>query len=281
MPPDTVRALLEEARTRLEKAGCDTPGLDARLLLQRAGSLSREDIILDPARQLSADALTAFAGLIARRTAREPVSRILGEREFYGRVFQVTTAVLDPRADTETLIDAALGAMRPDARILDLGTGSGAIIVTLLAECPGAAGVATDISAEALAVARANAERLGVADRLQFLSGDWFDPVAGTFDLIVSNPPYIPRGAIAALSADVRDFDPHIALAGGEDGLDPYRAIARGASAHLAADGAILVEIGAGQEGDVAEIFEASGLRFASRHRDLGSHDRCLVFSQP
>ncbi len=335
MPSDTVQELLEDAKTKLAEAGCETPLLDARLLLQHAAGFSREDIILLTERVLEESTANNFAELIARRAAREPVSRILGEREFYGRVFQVTPSVLDPRPDTETLIDAGLGILHgplhPTPRsgeggerqraggavapgegphpsraegsarhpgsspgqalphplggegkmILDLGTGSGAIIVTLLAECPDAIGVASDLSLEALAVARANAERLGVADRLQFVHGDWFSPVSGRFDLIVSNPPYIPAQDIAALSPDVRDFDPALALAGGADGLDPYRHIAAGAASHLRDGGTVLVEIGAGQAEAVEAIFAAAKFRPAARHFDLGRHVRCLMFGQP
>jgi release factor glutamine methyltransferase len=218
--------------------------------------------------------------MVARRENREPVSRILGEREFYGRRFVVTPDVLDPRPDTETLIDAALKLLRPGARILDLGTGTGAIIITLLAQRPDCTGTATDISAAALAVARANAERIGVAGRLQLAQGNWFGAVAGTFDLIVSNPPYIPDRDIASLAPDVRRFDPGLALAGGADGLDPYRSIALGASGHLAANGMLIVEIGAGQADSVETIFSSAHFRPLARYADLGGHDRCLAFGR-
>ncbi len=162
------------------------------------------------------------------------MSRILGEREFYGRIFSVTPDVLDPRPDTETLIDAALKLMPPSARLLDLGTGSGVIMVTLLAERPDASGVAVDLSPSALAVARANAERNGVAARLTLHSGEWFEPVGDErFDLILSNPPYVPEAEIEGLAPDVREHDPRLALAGGPDGLEAYRAIAAGAMRHL------------------------------------------------
>lgn len=278
MPPDRLADLLAAATARLKAAGADTPTLDARLLLQAAAGLSREELILGPDRQLSPAELGRFADFVARRERHEPVSRILGDREFYGRSFMVTPATLDPRPDTETLIDAALPLMPPGARILDLGTGTGAIAVTLLAERPDASGVATDLSPEALDVAARNAARTGVADRLRFLQGAWFSPVHGVFDLIVSNPPYIPAGDIAGLDADVRDFDPVLALAGGADGLDAYRAIASGAAAHLVAGGHVLVEIGAGQAEDVTAVFAENGFRLASRHDDLGGHVRCLGF---
>lgn len=279
MPPETVRSLLEAAKRQLVAAGCETPMLDARILLQHVAGLSREDIIMEPERIILTPLAAKFAELLARRVTHEPVSRILGEREFYGRIFRVTPDVLDPRPDTETLIDAALGLLKPDARILDLGTGSGAIAITLLAESPEATGLATDMSPAALAVAEANARELGVADRLAFALGDWFGPVEQHFDLIVSNPPYIRQGDIAGLASDVRDFDPLPALSGGQDGLDAYRHIAKDARGALEPLGMVLVEIGAGQEFDVTAIFEVTGFSPAGRFSDIGGHVRCLSFA--
>lgn len=278
MPPDELARLLAQAAQRLTAAGSDTPVLDARLLLQVAAGISREDLILGPDRPLTPEQRARYEAFIARRERHEPVSRILGEREFYGRLFTVTPDTLDPRPDTETIIDAALGLMPKGARILDLGTGTGAIAITLLAERPDASGMATDLSEQALGVARANAERLGVADRLTFLKGRWFEPVEGHFDIILSNPPYIPEDEIAGLSPDVRNFDPRLALVGGADGLDPYRTIASEAARHLAPAGHVLVEIGAGQADAVSAIFAASGFLASGRHKDLGGHVRCLVF---
>lgn len=280
MPPDHLASLLAAATARLKAAGSDTPTLDARLLLQAAAGLTREDLILGPDRQPTPAQRACFESFIARREAHEPVSRILGEREFYGRAFRVTPDTLDPRPDTETIIEAALPLMAKGARLLDLGTGTGAIAITLLAERPDASGIATDLSPAALAVARENAARLGVADRLTLVEGNWFAPVAGTFDIVLSNPPYIPSGDIASLSPDVRHFDPALALSGGTDGLAPYRIIASGAAAHLAAGGHVLVEIGAGQADDIEAIFAAAGFRRAGRHRDLGGHDRGLAFNR-
>lgn len=275
-----VRALIDAARRKLAGAGIESAALDARLLLQAAAGLRHADIAADPDRQIATETAEAFHRYVARRAAHEPVSRILGEREFYGRIFQVTPAVLDPRPDTETLIGEALKHVKPGARILDLGTGSGAIIVTLLAECTTATGVATDLSGAALEVARKNAERLGVGDRLQAVHCSWFDSVAGCFDIIVSNPPYIALPEIAGLAPDVRDFDPLRALDGGPDGLAAYRRIASGAGAHLAPGGRIIVEIGAGQEGAVAALFKVSGFNLSAIKSDLGGHVRCLVFAR-
>jgi len=280
MPPDSARRLIAEARRGFEAAGIDTAALDARLLLQHAAGLAHEEIVADPDLEIGDGAAKRFHEWVARRAAREPVSRILGEREFHGRCFEVTQAVLDPRPDTETLIDAALALRPAPKRLLDLGTGSGAIIVTLLAEWPEAAGIATDLSAAALEVAQRNAIRHRVNERVGFLRGNWFDGVTGRFDLILSNPPYIPVGEIAGLAADVRDYDPPQALDGGPDGLEAYRRIAARAGGHLEPQGAVLVEIGAGQAAAVESIFRASGLTCRDRIADLGGHLRCLGFYQ-
>lgn len=273
-----VATLLKAARTALAGEGIATPALDARLLLQKTTGLSHDMIVADPTLIIAEDAVARFDAALSRRLAREPVSRILGWREFYGRCFALTPAVLDPRPDTETLVDAALKLLPRRPRILDLGTGSGAIVVTLLAERTDARGVAVDLSANALAVSLDNALAHGVADRLELLQGTWFEPVTGCFDLIVSNPPYIPDAVVPGLEPEVRDHDPGLALAGGEDGLTCYRAISGVASSHLNPRGIILVEIGAGQAADVTAIFRHNGLAAAGQYRDLGGHVRCLGF---
>jgi release factor glutamine methyltransferase len=228
------------------------------------------------------DVAARFASFTQRRRKSEPVSRILGNREFYGRSFQVTPDVLDPRADTETLIGAVLGLNgKGPLRILDLGTGSGAIAVTLLAELPEATAVASDLSAAALSVAKGNAEALGVAGRVSFVQTNWLEGIDGRFDLIVSNPPYVPLGDIAGLAPDVREFDPPRALDGGPDGLEAYRRIAGDAGGHLAPKGHVILEIGAGQENAVNNLLKAQGFVRESRHFDLSGHVRCLVFHKP
>lgn len=270
----TVKQLLADARVRLSET--ETPSLDARLLLQHAAGLSHAELVADPDHLISADIVAQYWALIARRVAYEPVSRILGTREFYGRSFQVTPDVLDPRADTETIVEVCL--KHETKRILDLGTGSGILAITLLAERPQATAVAVDVSAAALAVARGNAEALGVAHRLHFIEGSWFSRVEGQFDLIASNPPYIPEAEVPHLDVEVRDHDPHLALAGGDDGLACYREIARGAGAHLSRGGVVVLEIGAGQAEEVTAIFEAQRFRLTGQARDLGGHVRCLAF---
>jgi release factor glutamine methyltransferase len=280
---DALRKLIRQASKQLVARGIETAALDARLLLQAASGLRHEDIVAESDLVLSADVTARFWSLVERRCAFEPVSRIIGSREFYGRSFRVTADVLDPRADTETLVEAALALARGQGplRILDLGTGSGAIAVTLIAELPEAVAVATDLSVAALRVAKGNAEALGVADRASFVQANWFDGVDGLFDLIVSNPPYIPLGDIADLAADVREFDPPRALDGGPDGLEAYRRIASGAGGYLALKGHIILEIGARQEKKVNELFQAHGFVPGGCHFDLAGHVRCLVFNRP
>ena len=280
---DTRRALLKQAGELLAAGGIETAVLDARLLFQLAARLRHEDIVAEPDLVVPPEVVARFSIFIERRCKFEPVSRILGTREFYGRSFRVTPDVLDPRADTETLVGAALELAKgkESLRILDLGTGSGALAVTLLAELPEATAVASDLSAAALAVAKANAEALGVAGRASFVQANWFEGIGGRFDLIVSNPPYIPLSDIAGLAADVREFDPQRALDGGPDGLEAYRRLANGAGGHLAAKGHIVLEIGAGQENAVNELFTGQGFARESRHFDLVGHVRCLVFSRP
>ncbi len=280
---ETRRGLLKQAGERLSAVGIDSAALDARLLFQAASDLRHEDIVAEPDFVVPPEVAARFSMFTQRRCKFEPVSRILGTREFYGRSFRVTPDVLDPRADTETLIGAALGLAKGKGplRLLDLGTGSGAIAVTLLAELPEATAVASDLSAAALAVAKGNAEALGVAGRASFVPANWFEGIDGRFDLIVSNPPYIPLGDIAGLAPDVREFDPQRALDGGPDGLEAYRRLANGAGDHLTPEGHVVLEIGAGQENAVNELFTGQGFVRENRHFDLAGHVRCLDFSRP
>lgn len=285
MPPDTVGTALALLRRRLAAAGIETAALDARLLVMHALGLDHAALVAGPERPLSPSEAAAIEHMAQRRVARETVSRITGTREFYGRPFIVTGDTLDPRADTETLVEAAIAACRgrPPPRLLDLGTGTGVIALTLLLELPSATAVAADRSRAALAVAQRNALALGVADRLTLICSDWFAAIDGRFDLIVSNPPYIPSAAIAGLSAEVRLGDPAPALDGGPDGLAAYRAIAAGAAAHLNPGGLVLVEIGEGQDVDVERVFGVHGFRSPARGpariADLAGRVRVLGFS--
>lgn len=280
MPPETVRTLLAEGRRILAGQGIDTAALDARLLLQIACGLSHEEIVAAPDTDAGAEQAVTYRAMLARRAGRQPLSRISGTREFYGRPFLLAPSVLDPRPDTETVIDAVVERFRGRGpfRGLDLGTGSGIIAITLLCELPEAEMIATDVSPAALSVARANARQRGVIGRLSFVDTSWFVGIEGRFELIVSNPPYIPLAEIDRLEPEVREHDPRLALDGGLDGLEAYRRIAAGAEARLAPGGRVIVEIGAGQEDEVAAIFAIAGFHLYAVRADLAGRLRCLTF---
>jgi release factor glutamine methyltransferase len=272
----SIDQTLRAAAQTLAAAGIPDAAGDARHLLAHVLSVGRDRLLLRGPDPMPAEAETQLTAMLARRIAHEPVTRIIGQRLFWGRPFTVTPDVLDPRPDTETLIAAALDGPAP-ARLLDLGTGSGAIAVTLLAEWPDATGVATDISPAALAVAGQNAQSLGVADRLEMVLSDWFDSVAGRFDLIVSNPPYIATNEFPGLSPEVRLHDPAIALSPGDDGLAPYRTIASQSPAYLTPNGRVLVEIGWQQGADVMAIFRAAGWGGTRLILDMEGRDRVVI----
>jgi release factor glutamine methyltransferase len=282
MPTETVENLISEFRGRLATAGIASAALDARVLVLDALGLDRAAAIAEPNCKAEAGAVRRARDHLARRLRGEPVSRILGRREFYGRDFIVTPATLDPRPDTETVVETALQVLSgmPSPGILDLGTGSGAILVTILCEIGSAMGTGTDNSPAALAVACDNARRLGVGERATFMVADWLAGIDGRFDLIVSNPPYIRRGSIARLEIDVRDHDPLEALDGGPDGLDAYRRIAAGAASVLAPGGALVLEIGSDQAGQVAGIFGEHGYSCEKVARDLAGRDRVVVLKR-
>lgn len=269
---------LRAAVARLTQAGVDDPVRDARLLLAHAWGVPADRLTLHLPDPLPPQAATALAAALARRARREPVSHILGRRAFWGRDFIVTPDVLDPRPETETLIEQALRL--PFHRVLDLGTGSGAIVVTLLAERPQARGMGLDISAPALSVAARNAQALGVADRVDWVQSDWLTAVnfsgGAAFDLVVSNPPYIDAAEVETLSPEVRDHEPRIALTPGPDGLAPYRLLAVQAPRVMAPGGVLMVEIGHQQGAAVAAIFDGAGFSQVEIVPDLGGKDRVV-----
>jgi release factor glutamine methyltransferase len=262
--------------------GIDSPDLDARILVGHALGLDHAALAATATRSLNADEETSLAALAKRRIGGEPVARIVGQKEFWSLPLRIDAATLVPRPETETVVEAALaaidghGARARPLRIADLGTGSGAIVLALLYELPNAGGVGTDASARALAVARDNARRLGLT-RASFVACNMAAALRGPFDLIVSNPPYIASADIATLSREVRDFDPHLALDGGPDGLDAYRAIAATAPALLAPGGTLVVELGIGQMEPVAALFAAAGLALSPPRPDLNGVPRALV----
>jgi len=271
---EVKRALIKQFR----EAGLETPDLDTRALIMAAAGFTHTDIITRGAEPLLAQTLDEIADYAVRRLAGEPIDHILGYREFYGRAFRVSKDVLSPRPETEMLVDAALGLLKenPKACILDLGTGSGAIIISLLAEMKEIEGVAVDISKTALDIAQENAAEHNVEDRLKFLQGSWFTPVSGRFDIIVSNPPYITVRAMKSLDVEVKDYDPGLALSGGEDGLMAYRDILVKAANHLSPNGILLFEIGYDQGLSVSALLDEAGFTDISVHKDLSGHDRMI-----
>lgn len=274
----TVGRVLADARKALTEAGVESAALDARLLVAAALGATVEHVIAWPERSLDETAAARLGALLERRVAREPMAQILGRREFWSRDFAVTADVLTPRPDSETLIAAVLEQLdraRP-ARILDLGVGSGCLLLTLLSELPHATGVGVDRSAAALAVAARNAETLGVAARTTLVRGDWTAGLDGQFDVVVSNPPYIPRGDLATLPPEVR-HEPRMALDGGEDGLHCYRALAAGLPGVLTPTGFAVIEIGAGQAENVTGILRHAGLEPWQQRPDLSGAIRCLL----
>ena len=264
------------------QANLDSPEADARLLLGHALHLDRSGLMSEANRMLEAREVDAVSALAARRLKHEPVARIFGAKEFWSLTLDISEAVLVPRPDTETVVEAALdfvgraGQRLEKLRVLDIGTGSGALLLALLSELPNAIGTATDISAPALAIARANAERHGLGGRCSFVACDMAAPLQGPFDLIISNPPYIAHDEIATLVPEVRNYDPAIALDGGPTGLDGYRAIAAEAGRLLAPDGRIIVELGAGQEAAVRALFTKAGLQVGAARNDLAGIPRAL-----
>jgi release factor glutamine methyltransferase len=278
----TVGELLREVTRALQASGIELPALEARLLVGHALALSREALLAEPARPVGIGETRALQSLVARRRGHEPLAYILGEREFWSLPFRVGPEVLIPRPDSETLVETALGRFGESGdqpgRILDLGTGSGCLLLALLSEIPSAFGAGVDRSEPAVTLARANAARLGLGARSVFVCADWGSAfVAGRFDLIVANPPYIDGEGLAGLEPTVRRFEPEGALSGGLDGLDAYRALASQLPRLLSPAGFAVVEIGAGQRDPVARLLAAAGLEVVAAGRDLAGHDRCLV----
>lgn len=271
-------SLWTEVRRRLEAAGVETPVFDARLLLEAGAGVSRLDIVTDPRRPLTDEQVAAVDALTRRREAREPVGHIVGHRHFWTLELLVTPAVLIPRPETELLVETALQVIAPgtSARILDLGIGSGAILLAILVEREAVTGIGVDISDGALAVAQGNAQALGVIDRIELKQGDWDIALEGAFDLVVSNPPYIPTADIATLAPEVARFEPRLALDGGADGLDAYRAIIQRLPALLKPGGVFALEVGIGQAEAVAALAGHIGVVLEPPRRDLAGIPRIV-----
>ena len=275
-----ARPLLAEAAARLTAAGVPGARLDARILLGHVLGIESAAVFSLADTALPAGVASAFGALVGRRAASEPVSRIIGRREFWSLDFVLAPATLDPRPDSETLIEALL-ELRPNRAaalsILDLGTGSGCLLLAALSEYPRARGLGVDASEPCCAAAASNAARLGLAERTAFRAADWGGGIDGPFDVVLCNPPYIPTADIAALAPEVRLHDPRTALDGGIDGLDAYRALAACLPRLLDADGLALLEVGAGQAAAVAELMQAGGLSVIKVRPDLAGIPRCVA----
>ncbi len=279
-PAWTIETVLRWATDDFRARGIDTPRLDAELLLARALASTRIQLIVDAKRPLEGEELARFREYVKRRRTREPVAYILGEREFYGRTFRVDARVLIPRPDTEALVEVALHRTRHvslSMRALDLCTGSGCVAITLARERPTAQFRAADISEDALAVARDNALRLG-AYNVAFRCGDLFEAVApdSRFDAITANPPYVAAGEIASLQPEIRDHEPRLALAAGDDGLGVLQRLVAAAPCHLVAGGVLAVEVGAGEADAVTTFFAVAGFTEIERKRDYGRIERVV-----
>ncbi len=283
MPEAVARSLagtLDRATARLAAAGVPGPRRDASLLLIHAAGLSRVALLTEPGRTLSPARAAAFEGLIERRAGREPVSRLLGRREFWSLDFVLTPDCLDPRPDSETLVAAVLERVTERSaplRLLDLGTGSGCLLLALLSELPRATGLGTDIAEGAVRAARDNARALALEERACFVVADWGAGLGGSFDAVVCNPPYVAEAEFAALAPEVRRHEPRRALAGGDDGLAAYRAMAPALSRLARPGGIVALELGAGQSEAVTALLQAAGLVVEGVREDLSGTPRCLL----
>jgi release factor glutamine methyltransferase len=279
-PAGTVGACLCRAGQHLRAAAVDQPRLEARLLLAHAMGCRTEDLLREPRAPVPPEAAARFGELLRRRLGHEPVAHLLGEQEFWSLPFLVSPATLIPRPDSETLVEAAVDLF-PDRgrvrRVLDLGTGTGCLLLAALSEFGRATGLGVDRVPEAAALARRNAERLGLAARAGFIVSDWAAPVADLFDLVLSNPPYIESGAIPGLMPEVERHEPASALDGGADGLDAYRAVVAALPGLLAPGGRAVLELGQGQRAAVEAIARAEGLEPLGCRADLGGVERALI----
>lgn len=278
--PETVGALLCEAGGRLRAAGLEAPRAEARHLLAHALGTTAEALLRDPRAPVPPAAAAGFRDLVRRRAARVPLAHLTGRAGFWTLDLEVSPATLIPRPDSEALVEAAL-AGPPPRRVLDLGTGTGALLLAVLAEVPEATGVGVDLRPEAAALASRNAARHGLAGRAAFLAGDWAAAIAARFDLVLCNPPYIPTGEIPGLMPEVAAHEPASALDGGLDGLAAHRAVIAELPRLLAPGGRAVLEIGAGQAGAVGALAGAAGLRLLAVRPDLGGVPRAMVLENP
>lgn len=282
--PTTVGEILERSAFRLRAAGVAGPRRDARLLLAAALGVRADRILAWPERLLGPDEVARAEALVGRRAAREPVSRILGVREFWSLTFALSPATLDPRPESETLVEAVLARIADREAaigILDLGTGTGCLVLAILSELRAAWGMGVDLSEDALAVARTNADRLGLAERARFACVDWAEGLTGAWQVIVSNPPYIKEDEFETLAPEVRRYDPRPALVSGPDGLEALRTIVPQAARLLAPGGMLALEVGPDQADRMDGLLISAGLVPADRVRDLNGVERCLLAARP
>jgi release factor glutamine methyltransferase len=280
-----IASLLSRASSLLAAAGIDGAAREARLILQHVGAIPVATQIAFSERQVAAETVALFDQAVARRQQREPLSHILGYREFWSLPFRVTPDTLDPRADSETLVESVLDELKKtgadwqarDLRLIDFGTGTGCLLLALLSELPNARGLGIDLNPGAVTVARENAQALGLADRAAFQEGNWDQGLTESFDVVLSNPPYIPSGDIAGLQPEVARYEPHLALDGGSDGLSAYRSLAEVLLRRMKPDGLAALEVGAGQCADVVALMQKAGLRHLREARDLQGHERIVV----
>lgn len=281
-PGGSVGAFLCQAGQVLRAAGIEAPRREARLLLAHALGCREEELLRDARAPVPAPAAQAFAALLRRRAGREPMAYLLGATGFWTLTLEVSPATLIPRADSEAVVEAALAAFEAPERVrrvLDLGAGTGALLLAVLSEWPWASGVGVDVSPAAAALAARNAAANGMADRAAFLCGDWAEAIAGRFDLVLSNPPYVESGEVSRLMPDVARHEPARALDGGADGFDAYRRILQALPGLLAPGGRAVLEIGLGQRPGLEGLARAAGLRPAGVRRDLGGIERAVVLA--
>jgi release factor glutamine methyltransferase len=279
-PADTLGSVLAAAAAALAKAGCLEPRRRARRLVASALEISAAELLIDPDRMLDRTEASRLVGLVDRMTRGEPLSRVLGRREFWGLEFELSAATLDPRPESEILVETVLSRIADRGaplRVLDLGTGSGCLLLALLSELPAATGVGVDISEGAIRTARRNAKALRLDGRVRFFVGDWTSALAQRFDVVVANPPYVATAALSELPREVSRYDPRRALDGGEDGLAAYRQIAKNLLPLLTPFAVFAAEVGAGQAVEVAAIVGRCGLFVEATERDLAGIERCVV----
>lgn len=280
-----IASLLARGSNALSSAGIDGAAREARLILQHVSAIPVAAQIAFSERKVAAEAVALFDQAVARRRQREPLSHILGFREFWSLSFRVTRDTLDPRPDSETLIEAVLEELKQSGadwrtrnwRLVDFGTGTGCLLLALLSELPQAQGLGIDLNPAAVVVARENAKRLGLADRALFQEGNWDQGLTESFDVVLSNPPYIPSADIAGLQPEVARYEPHLALDGGADGLVAYRCLADVLSRRMKPGGLAALEVGAGQAGDVVALMQQAGLRHVRDMQDLQGHERVVL----